>query len=121
MNAGARDRAEADRLLRLLVRQRKSCQRCSGRGTEVAHIIPRRFQATRCDERNVWLLCSEDHAWIDQHAADRLLLIEGTIGPVLHAELRRIAYRGPQGPLSAFWRDEVERLRKRMAEEGIET
>lgn len=121
MNAGSADKREADRLLRLLVRQRKSCQRCSARGTEVAHIIPRRFQATRCDERNTWFLCSSDHAWIDQHATDRSLLIEGTIGVQLHTELRLIAYRGPEGPLSAFWESEVERLRKRCAEEGVDT
>lgn len=121
MNAGARDRGEADRLLRLLVRRRVSCQRCSARGTEVAHLVPRRFAATRCDERAVLLLCSACHAWVDTHATDRSLLAEGTIGPVLHAELRRIAYEGPEGPLSAFWRDEVGRLRKRCAEDGIDT
>ena len=119
MNAGIAERNEADRLLRLLVRRRVSCERCSRPGTQVAHILPRRFNATRCDERNVWLLCAEDHAWVDQHATDRSRLIEGTIGPRLHAELRRIAYGGPQGSLRAFWADEVERLRVRCNEEGI--
>lgn len=114
-------RDEADRLLRLLVRQRRFCQRCTRPGTQVAHIIPRRFNAVRCDERNVWLLDADCHAFIDTHAKDRSLLIEGTIGLPLHQELRQIAYRGPEGPLSAFWRDELDRLRKRCAEEGIDT
>lgn len=124
MNAGSEDRREADRLLRLLVRQRESCERCARPGTDTAHIIPRRFQATRCDERAVLLLCREDHDLFDGRAPGgpqvRSLLIESTIGLELHLVLRRIAYRGPQRPLSAFWESEVERLRARCKEEGID-
>lgn len=121
MNAGSADRREADRLLRLLVRQRESCERCGQRGEQVAHIIGRRANATRCDERNVWFLCAEPcHRVVDSSRGAYAMLIEKTPGWSTYEELLRTAQRGPQGPLSAFWADEVERLRKRLAEEGID-
>lgn len=120
MNAGARDRTEADRLLRLLVRQRESCERCGAPGEQVAHIIRRGLNAVRCDERNVWFLCAPDHRLVDSVPAVRQQLIRKTIGLPMYGELLRTAYRGPQRPLSAFWESEVERLRKRLTEEGID-
>lgn len=120
MNAGSEDRREADRLLRLLVRQRESCERCGGRGAEVAHIIGRRANAVRCDERNVWLLCSWCHPLVDQNRLVRQELIVKTISLQTYADLLLASQRGPQEPLSAFWESEVERLRARCAEEGID-
>lgn len=73
-------------------------------------------------------LCSTCHDIIDGRTPGRwkdglsplAQFIESVMRQELHAELRQIAYRGPEGPLSAFWEREVERLRKRCAEEGIE-
>lgn len=112
----------ADDLVRRLVRTRESCQRCGRPGTDVAHIIGRRANATRCLEDNLWFLCHEPcHRLVDTSRRIRQELIHRTIGLSLYSELLGKAQRGPQGPLSAFWVDEVERLRKRCAEEGIET
>lgn len=116
MNAGARDREEADRLLRLLVRKRGSCERCGKPGEQVAHIIRRGLNATRCDERNVWWLDADCHRTVDAYRIARRELIAKTIGLSMYTELLRTAQRGPQQPLSAFWADEVERLRKRLEE-----
>lgn len=119
MNAGSADKREADRLLRLLVRQRGACERCGKPGEQVAHIIGRRANATRCDERNVWWLDGTCHRLVDGNRSDRQRLVQRTIGLPTYTELLRAAQRGPQGPLGAFWRDERDRLRKRLAEEGI--
>lgn len=120
MNAGARDREEADRLLRLLVRKRGSCERCGAQGEQVAHIVRRALNATRCDERNVWWLDADCHRIVDGYRIARQELVAKTIGLPMYTELLRTAHRGPQQPLSAFWAEEVERLRKRLVEEEID-
>lgn len=119
MNAGVADRDEADRLLRLLVRRRESCERCGGVGTQVAHIIGRRANATRCLEANVWFLCAPCHRRVDQNALVGHELAYATVGRREYLELREKALAGPQGPLSAFWEAEVGRLRERCEEEGV--
>lgn len=116
--------AEADRLLRLIVSQRVRCERCGGVGSEVAHIVRRRYHATRCDERNVWWLCNgpgtrECHRRVDISAEHYDLLVFQTIGWDLHAELRAKAHAGPDEPLSVFWPAERARLRERCKALGI--
>lgn len=119
MNAGSADKREADRLLRLLVRQRESCERCGRPGEQVAHVLGRRANATRCLEENTWWLCGWCHPIVDSSASEHAALVVRTIGAPTLGKLNEIRLRGPEGPLSAFWRDEVERLRKRIAEEGL--
>lgn len=117
---------ESDRLLRLIVRERRCCERC-GKAQhpsrmDVAHIVRRRFSATRCDERNVWLLCHEPcHRVVDNFTGEHDLLVFQTIGEDLHAELRALAEAGPSEPLSAFWKSETARLRERCSALGIPT
>lgn len=115
---------EADRLLRLIVRERVQCERCGGPGSQVAHIVRRRYNAVRCDERNVWWLCNgpgtrECHRRVDVSAEHYDLLVFQTIGWDLHAELRALAHAGPSEPLSAFWKSETARLRQICADRGI--
>jgi hypothetical protein len=111
--------AEADRLLRLIVRERMVCERCGERGTDVAHIIRRRYNAVRCDERNVWWLCRNDHEMVDAHANLHGALVRQTIGWTVYEELLALAHAGPGEPLSVFWPAERARLRARCAELGI--
>ncbi len=118
--------SEADRLLRLLVRQRGSCERCGGAGSQVAHIVRRGYAATRCDERNVWWLCGgpgsgDCHAIVDQNHDEHDLLVRWSIGHAALAELKARAEAGPCEPLSLFWKSETARLRQLCAERSIPT
>lgn len=110
---------EADRLLRLIVSQRVRCERCGGVGTDVAHIIRRRYNATRCDERNVWWLCRNDHEMVDAHANLHGALVRKTIGWDIYEQLLAKAHAGPDEPLSVFWPAERARLRDRCRELGL--
>lgn len=117
---------EADRLLRLIVRQRERCERCGGVGSQVAHILRRRFNATRCDERNVWWLCggpgsNDCHATVDTSVEEQAALIDRTIGGEVLDQLWDLALAGPSEPLSAFWKSETARLRRVCAERSIST
>lgn len=117
---------EADRLLRLIVRERVRCERCGGIGSQVAHILRRRFNATRCDERNTWWLCggpgsNDCHATVDQYVEEQAELIDRTIGGEVLDELWALALAGPSEPLSAFWKSETARLRERCSALGIAT
>lgn len=113
---------EADRLLRLIVCERRLCERCGRPGDEVAHILRRRFNATRCDERNVWWLCAGPggcHEIVDNNVVDFDLLVVATIGADLYGELWDLAHAGPTEPLSVFWPAERARLRERCRELGL--
>lgn len=115
---------EADRLFRILVRQRERCQRCGEPGSQVAHVLRRRYAATRCDERNAWWLCggpgtTDCHYVVDNFAHQFDVLVAETIGaPALHA-LHLRAEAGPPLPLSLWWPAERARLRARLRELGL--
>lgn len=113
---------EPDRLLRLIVAQRGVCERCHrARGTEVAHIIRRRFTAVRWVETNVWWLCHFDHQLVDTAEVEFKALVASTIGHLHRDVLRNIAQAGPPEPLSMWQRSETARLRDRCSALGIPT
>lgn len=112
---------EADRLLRLIVRERVRCERCSAPGCETAHIIRRRFTAVRWVEDNAWLLCRTCHTTVDNFALEHERLVEETIGSTRLGELLVLAQRGPDAPASAWAKEERARLRARCAELGVST
>lgn len=112
---------EADRLLRLIVRERKTCERCGGVGTEVAHILRRVYHATRCDEANVWWLCNGPgsnncHELVDNNWPEFNALVLKTIGEAEFSRLRDKAHAGPSESLGVFWPAETRRLRERCRE-----
>jgi hypothetical protein len=67
------DKAKADKLFSETVRSKGYCEaegyagrECKGR-LECAHIISRRYSATRTDTRNAFSLCSSHHFWFTDH------------------------------------------------------
>lgn len=110
---------EADRLLRLIVRERQRCERCGDRGTEVAHIVRRRYTAVRWLEDNVWLLCGRCHLAVDNYMLEHAGLVETTIGPGRLVELMTLAQRGPSMSASAWAASERARLRDRCRGLGV--
>lgn len=60
----------ADLLLAAEVRSRGPCLRCggaSGYANQAAHVVSRRYLATRWDPRNVHPLCIACHKWETEH------------------------------------------------------
>lgn len=115
---------EADRLLRLIVRERVQCERCGEPGSEVAHIVPRRFHAVRCDELNVWFLCNGPgsngcHELVDSHEVHLIELVHKTIGWGAYERLRTRSLSGLPDRPAAFWKSETARLRQICADRGI--
>jgi len=111
----------ADMLFSRLVRSRGVCERCDAPATDTAHIVGRRYSATRCVEENAWALCRSCHIVVDSWPQQFMNLVDRTIGREVYESLCRDAQEGI--PLSSrlWWAAEVERLLSRCNELGIDT
>lgn len=114
---------KADLLAARIVRSRGRCQYPDCNRTDVvwAHVIRRRYSATRCLEDGAWALCGTHHDLVDNWPDEHAKVVAATIGEERYLELKRIANEGH--PLSAtlFWASEVERLEARCRELEIDT
>ena len=111
-------RGKATRLHSLVVRARGACQRCgSTTNLQAAHILGRRYTATRTDETNAWCLCATCHFRTGEHADDFLALVDATIGREQYDELKRKASAGAKSN-DTFWLAECERLQILLDEFG---
>src|SRR5690606_22092251 len=90
---------------------------CAGR-LECAHIIRRRFAATRTDLDNALCLCAKHHAYIDSHLAELINLVGVD-------EYRRLQAKADGGVAATglsplmFWRGERKRLTEIARENGL--
>lgn len=119
---GRGDQGRATRLHSLIVRARGRCARCGSvdpTKLQCAHIIKRRFSATRCDLRNAWCLCASCHFRLETHPDEHMAFVAQTIGMELFDELKALALAGPAMSSRLFWRAEVDRLRSIAQQEGI--
>lgn len=111
---GARGRAT--RLHSLLVRSRGRCESCGSTTTlQAAHIVPRRYAATRSDERNAWCLCAACHFRTTERPLDFLELVDRTIGRAEYDRLWEKA-RTITKTSEAFWLEECVRLQMLLDE-----
>lgn len=107
-------KAKADKLFSLLVRQVGHCERCGKTShLQCAHIISRRFSATRTLRDNAWCLCAGCHMEVDTHAGLKMLLAEQTIGEERYWELYHLAH-GSTGKKD--WTAEAARLAELVGE-----
>jgi hypothetical protein len=113
------DPGKADMLFSRIVRSRGTCERCGLQATDTAHIVPRRYSATRCIEDNAWALCRSCHAATGENQREFMALVRATIGEERHDELWQEAYAGKGGAL--FWAGEAARMTARAKELGIDT
>lgn len=121
-------KGKATRLHSILVRSRGACERCGKPGEiktasvpglgalvvpigglQCAHIIGRRYSATRTDERNAWALCAGCHLRLGEHPDEHVHFTAQTIGLEAFDELKQKALAGVKSS-EAFWRGEVQRL-----------
>lgn len=104
-------KGKATRLHSLVVRHRGACQRCgSTRNLQCAHIISRKFSATRTDERNAWALCASCHRRLTDWPHEHMAFVYVTIGEELFDVLKRRALDNPRPWRESDWQEEVDRL-----------
>jgi hypothetical protein len=119
------DAGKADVLFSRLVRSRGRCERCDIDPTfiafDTAHIVRRRYSATRCVEDNAWCLCQSCHRLVDEWPHEHAWLVERTIGMDRYKELVAQAQAGTGMNSKLFWRGERERLEARCRELDIPT
>jgi len=111
-----------DVLFSRIVRSRGQCERCGLTDTpfQCAHIIRRRYAATRCLEDNAWCLCVPCHQLVDGNAGEFTDLVNRTIGRPRFDGLYSTAQGGPPGSYALFWRGELQRLLARCDELGVD-
>lgn len=112
-------KAKATRLHAELVRSRGRCERCgkSDGRLECAHVVSRRYAATRTDENGAWCLCSYCHRYLTENPYEHVQFAYQTLGEDGYKALLDKAYATVGQRLNdAFWRSEVERLSDLLAE-----
>lgn len=115
---GAGLKGKATRLHSLVVRARGRCERCGESDyskLQCAHIVSRRYSATRTDERNAWCLCASCHFFLGHNPFDHVVFAHQTIGEAVYAELREKALSNPRPWKPADWQAEVDRLSALLA------
>lgn len=87
-------RQEADKLWSAIIKRPGRCHLCgSTERLQAAHLISRRYHATRWRLDNGWPLCSRDHVRYTYRPLEWDALLDERLGP-LHQELRRAALAG---------------------------
>ena len=122
---------KADTLFSLIVRAHGSCENpdchavcaCEDRPRrhdatcplQCAHIISRRFSATRTDLRNAICLCARCHHYWTDHPYEWAELVDDVQGAGVYDDLRRDA----EQITKIDWPAEVERLTAIATERGV--
>ena len=115
---------KADMLFSRIVRSRGRCEYpgCTSPGPyDTAHLIGRRYSATRCMEDNAVCACRSHHQLIDSWWDEKRKVVHATIGEARYDELKTLAEQGPPTNSTLFWSGEVDRLLERCAELGVDT
>lgn len=82
-------KGKCDALFSKIIRSPGACLRCGFTDNlQCAHIITRRYSATRCDLRNAWCLCASCHRRLTDWPREHSHFITQTIGSELYEELR---------------------------------
>lgn len=111
-------KGKADKQFSLIIRSLGHCERCgSSENLQTAHIISRRYSATRTDLRNAWCLCASCHRRLTDWPRDHSHYITETIGSDLYEELQRKA----ETVTKVDWDEELERLRGEARQRGVQT
>ncbi len=116
--AGAKGKATA--LHSKIVRAQAGgiCERCGLPKTlECAHIVSRRYTATRTDLKNAWGLCNFCHRWLGEHPELHIAFAIQTRGEDGWRALLDRAYSGTKKKFD--WDAELARLKAIASEMGL--
>lgn len=106
---GKGDKGKCDKLFSKIVRSVGKCQRCGGTDNlQTAHIISRKYSATRTDLRNAWCLDARCHRRLTDWPREHSRYITETIGSEVYEELRAKA----ETVTKMDWGTEYERLKE---------
>jgi hypothetical protein len=106
------DKGKCDVLFSKIIRSPGHCRRCGGtEWLQCAHIISRKYSATRCDVRNAWCLCASCHRRLTDWPREHSRFITETIGSDLYDELKLKA----ETVTKVDWSAELARLRAHTA------
>lgn len=111
---------KATTLHSMVVRARAgyACERCGTTTGQLqcAHIVSRRYTATRVDPYNAWCLCATCHRRLTEHPDEHVQFAYATRGEIGYAALRSCAYAGRGTVANAtFWRTAVDTLSAELA------
>jgi hypothetical protein len=108
---GKGPKGKATRLHAQIVRARGACEKCGDTyRLETAHIISRRYSATRTLEANAFCLCCRCHRRFHEHVDEWMGFINETIGWDEYQRLKDLAL-GNRAPWpQSRWQDEADRL-----------
>jgi len=108
-------KGKCDTLFSKIIRSRGKCERCGDTDyakLQCAHIISRRYSATRTDEDNAWSLCWTCHRRLTDWPREHSHFITETIGSEKYEELREKA----ETLTKMDWDAELVRLKERAKE-----
>ena len=103
---------KATTLHSMVVRARAGyrCERCGTTDGQLqcAHIVSRRYTATRVDPFNAWCLCASCHRRLTEHPDEHVQFAYATRGEHGYASLRACAYAGRGVVMNAaFWSGQI--------------
>lgn len=109
-------KGRADRLFSLIVRSAGRCARCgSTQNLQCAHIVSRRFSATRCDFTNASCLCAGCHLRLTNEPFEHVAFFTERLGADEYADLRARALAGAK----VDWVSRAEELRVIARAKGL--
>lgn len=110
---GKGKKGTATRLHSKVIRTLGMCERCSDsiyEKLQAAHIIGRKYNATRTDLRNAFCLCAACHAYFTDHPVAFGDFVKSNWAAEVYDELQRRAQVTTKGT-DAFWQDRIDFLK----------
>lgn len=109
-------KARADDYFSRIIRARGHCEACQrtpaqGIQLQTAHVISRRYSATRTDERNAFCLCAACHYHFTDHPVEWARWAVAKMGEETYDALFSLA----SFPTKVDWHAEAARLKERLS------
>ncbi len=115
-------RGKADALFSKLVRSLGRCEHCFTQDTvalQCAHVISRRYSATRCMRENAFCLCWTCHRGFTDHPDEWMDFVDQKIGMAEYLRLKHLALEGTHRKFGTqFWEAEIVRLKALLKEKA---
>ena len=113
-------KGKATRLHAATVRARGACERCgAATNLQCAHIVSRRYSATRCDLTNAWCLCAGCHLELTHDPFKHVQFAIETRGDDGYAALRHAASSNARPWKDADWQNAIDTLTRHAEENGL--
>lgn len=106
---GTGDKGKATKLHAEIIRSHGKCENCGGTNfVQCAHIISRRYSATRTKLNNAFALCAKCHRYYTDHPKEFGKFIDRTWA----GEIYETMFQFAQSPIKMDWITELARLKR---------